>query len=329
MNRFTYARASSVDDAISAYQAQPRSRYLAGGTNLIDLMKMGVEQPAALVDVTRLPLTQIEERNGGVRIGALATNRDVASHPLIRDRYPVLSLALVSGASPQLRNLATTAGNLLQSTRCYYFYDPSYAECNKRVPGSGCAALKGYNRIHSIVGGSPQCIATNPSDMAVAMMALDAVIQVKGPRGERRIAIADFYRLPGSTPQINTDLQPGELITAVDLPALAMARRSTYLKIRDRNSYAFALVSAAAILDLDPGGSIRQARIALGGVAPKPWRIPEAEQSLRGKKPDGDAYHDAAEILLRGAWVLPDNAFKVELTRRAVARSLQTLVDQH
>lgn len=325
MNRFTFARVTSVGDAVSAFESQPHSRYLAGGTNLIDLMKMGVEQPAHLIDVTRLPLTRIEERSGGVRIGALVTNRDLASDPLIRERYPVLSMALLSGASPQLRNMATTAGNLLQSTRCYYFYDPTYRECNKRVPGSGCAAMKGYNRIHSIVGGSPQCIATHPSDMAVAMMALDAVIQVTGPQGERSIKIQDFYRLPGDTPQINTSLQVGELITAVDLPALPMARRSTYLKVRDRNSYAFALVSAAAMIDLSPDGSIRDARVALGGVAPRPWRLVDADQSFRGKKPGPDAYHDAAEILLRGAWVFPDNAFKMELTRRAVARSFEAI----
>jgi xanthine dehydrogenase YagS FAD-binding subunit len=325
MNRFSYTRAATVDETVSAFEQQPDSKFLAGGTNLIDLMKMGVEQPQHLIDVTRLPLTQIEERNGGVRIGALVSNRDLASHRLIRERYPVLSMSILAGASPQLRNLATTAGNLLQSTRCYYFYDPSYAECNKRVPGSGCAAMQGYNKIHAILGASSQCIATNPSDMNVAMMVLDAVIQVKGPRGERSLAAKDFFRLPGDTPQFNTNLQPGELIVAVDLPALDIARNSTYLKVRERNSYAFALVSAAAMIELDPNGFIKTARVALGGVAHMPWRVPEAEESMTGKKAGPDAYRAAAEIMLRGAKPYPDNAFKLEMTRRAVVRSFETI----
>ena len=322
MRPFTYTRASTVDDAISAFQSQPEARFLAGGTNLVDLMKMNVEQPAHLIDITRLPLTYLEEQNGGMRIGALVSNRDLASHPLIRERYPMLAMALLSGASPQLRNMATTAGNLLQSTRCYYFYDPTYAECNKRDPGSGCAAIQGYNRMHAILGASPQCIATNPSDMAVAMTALDAMIHIHGPRGARSMPITEFYRLPGDTPQINNNLHSGELITGVDLPAID-ARKSTYIKVRDRNSYAFALVSAAASIVLDPNGMVREARVAVGGVAPKPWRIPEAEQSMLGKKPGPDAYRAAAEILVRGAKPYSDNAFKVELTRRAVIRAFE------
>ena len=321
MKPFTYARATTVDDAVAALQQHRDAKFLGGVTNLIDLMKMGVEQPAHLIDVTRLPLTAIEEHRGGVRIGALATNRDLAAHALIRQRYPVLSEALLAGASPQLRNSATTGGNLLQSTRCYYFYDPSYQECNKRVPGSGCAAMAGYNRIHAILGASDKCIATHPSDMA---MALDAVIQVKGPKGERSIPIGDFFRLPGDTPQINTNLGPGELITAVDLPPLPWATRSTYLKVRDRNSYAFALVSVAAVLEIE-GDTIRQARLALGGVAHKPWRVPEAEQSLIGKKAGTDAYLAAAEIVIRGAKPYPHNGFKVELARRSIVRAVSTV----
>jgi xanthine dehydrogenase YagS FAD-binding subunit len=254
----------------------------------------------------------------------MVRNSDAANHALIRERYPVLSEALLAGASPQLRNLASMGGNLMQRTRCFYFYDPSYSECNKRVPGSGCAALSGYNRIHAILGASEQCIATNPSDMSVALAALDAVVQVKGPRGERSIPILDLHRLPGNTPQQDTNLRPGELITAIDLPALAWARRSHYLKVRDRNSYAFALLSVAALVDMDTDGTIRQARIALGGVAHKPWRIPQAEQLLVGKKPDA-AYHALADALLRGARPHRNNAFKVELARRSIIRALTTV----
>jgi xanthine dehydrogenase YagS FAD-binding subunit len=325
MRPFTYHRPATSDDAIAAIGAEKEARFLAGGTNLIDLMKMGVEHPARLIDITRLPLATIEERQGGVRIGAMVRNSDAANHALIRERYPVLSEALLAGASPQLRNLASMGGNLMQRTRCFYFYDPSYSECNKRVPGSGCAALSGYNRIHAILGASEQCIATNPSDMSVALAALDAVVQVKGPRGERSIPILDLHRLPGNTPQQDTNLRPGELITAIDLPALAWARRSHYLKVRDRNSYAFALLSVAALVDMDTDGTIRQARIALGGVAHKPWRIPQAEQLLVGKKPGDAAYHALADALLRGARPHRNNAFKVELARRSIIRALTTV----
>ena len=323
MRPFSYARASSVDDAIATMEREPEAKFLGGGTNLVDLMKMGVEQPATLVDITRLPLSEIEEYNGGVRIGAMARNSAVANHPLIRERYPVLSQALLAGASGQIRNMATVGGNLLQRTRCFYFYDPSYRECNKRVPGSGCAALSGYNRIHSILGGSDHCIATHPSDMAVAMAALDASVRVQGPHGERSIPLADLYRLPGRTPNVETDLRPGELITAVDLPAPS-AGRSHYLKVRDRNSYAFALVSVAAIVDVDPDHRIREARIALGGVAPKPWRVMEAEESLKGKEASETNYVHAAELLLRGAKTYRYNAFKLELARRSTVRALST-----
>src|SRR5947199_2647394 len=273
MNPFTYTRAADPQQATQATAANASAKFLAGGTNLIDLMKMGVERPTQLVDLNRLPLAQIEElpNGGGVRIGALARNSDVAEHALIVQRYPVLSQALLAGASPQLRNLATTGGNLLQRTRCYYFYDPAFPQCNKRQPGSGCGALNGFNRIHAILGQSEQCIATNPSDMNVALAALEAVVRVHGPKGEREIAFADFHRLPGSTPNVDTNLKDDELITAVDLPAIPFARRSHYLKIRDRASYAFALVSVAAALEIDGSKKITAARIALGGVAHKPW----------------------------------------------------------
>ena len=323
MNPFTYTRAATVDDAIAGI-AQPESKLLGGGTSLIDLMKMGVEQPAHLVDITRLPLTAIEEHAGGVRIGAMARNSDAAEHALIRERYPVLSQALLAGASQQLRNMATMGGNLMQRTRCYYFYDPSYAECNKRRPGSGCAAIRSYNRIHAILGASPQCIATHPSDMCVALAALDAVIQVRSSSGERSIAMADFHRLPGTTPHLDTNLRPSELITSIDLPAMPYARRSHYLKVRDRNSYAFALVSVAAALDIDPGGAIRAARIAMGGVAHQPWRRTSAEQRLVGQKAGDAAFQAAAAEMVRGAQPYRDNRFKVELARRSVVRALTT-----
>ncbi len=322
MRPFAYTRPTNVEAAIAALGDRTDAKFLGGGTNLLDLMKMGVEQPTKLIDITRLPLTGIEEYSGGVRIGAMATNRDAASHLLIRQRYPVLSEALLAGASPQLRNMATMGGNLMQRTRCYYFYDPTYAECNKRAPGSGCAAIQGYNRIHAILGGSDQCIATNPGDMAVALAALDAVIHVKGAHGERSIPVAEFHRLPGSTPQIDTNLGPTELITAIDLPRLPDGARSHYLKVRDRNSYAFALVSVAAVLSMEANGTIREARIALGGVAPKPWRVPEAEQSLKGQQAGEPSYRAAAEILLRGAKTYPHNAFKVELAHRSIVRAL-------
>src|SRR5438477_7951921 len=239
MNPFTYSRAVDPNEAVTGIAAKPQGKFLGGGTNLIDLMKMGVETPANLIDINKLPLAQIEDRQSqGVRIGALARNSDLAEHELIRSRYPVLSEALLSGASPQLRNMATVGGNLLQRTRCYYFYDPAFPQCNKRKPGSGCGALDDYNRIHAILGQSEQCIATHPSDMCVAMAALDAVVRVQGPNGEREIAFADFHRLPGNTPDRDTNLARDELITAVDLPAIPFATRSYYLKIRDRASYA-------------------------------------------------------------------------------------------
>jgi xanthine dehydrogenase YagS FAD-binding subunit len=325
MNPFTYYRATSPDSAISGVDA-PRAKYLGGGTNLVDLMKMGVEQPEKLVDINRLALAKIEElpNKGGVRIGALVRNSDLAEHELIKSRYPVLSEALLSGASPQLRNLATTAGNLLQRTRCYYFYDPAFPMCNKRNPGSGCGALEGYNRIHAILGESEKCIAVHPSDMCVALAALDAVIRVQGPKGERTIPMGEFHRLPGDHPEIETSLQPNELITAVDLAAIPWAKRSHYLKVRDRASYAFALVSVAAALDLS-GGKIKQVRLALGGVALKPWRAHKAEQTLTGKAPDEKNLRAAAEAELADAHGYKYNSFKIELAKRAITKALGTV----
>ena len=326
MNPFNYIRAADPEQATSAIGTNASAKFLAGGTNLIDLMKMGVERPTQLVDVNRLPLAQVQElpNGGGVRIGALARNSDVAEHPLIVQRYPVLSQALLAGASPQLRNLATTGGNLLQRTRCYYFYDPAFPQCNKRQPGSGCGALNGFNRIHAILGQSEQCIATNPSDMNVALAALDAVVQVQGAKGTRSIAIADFHRLPGNTPNIDTNLQADELITAVDLPALPFATRSHYLKVRDRASYAFALVSVAAALDVQ-NGKINAARVALGGVAHKPWRAQKAEAALVGRTPDEKTFHAAAEAELAPAKGYQHNSFKIELAKRAIVRALSTV----
>lgn len=324
MRPFMYTRCTTVDEAIRARGQNPDTCYVGGGTNLIDLMKMGVERPGHLVDITRLPLTRIEEHAGGVRMGALVSNTDAANHPLIRTRYPVLSEAILAGASQQLRNMATMGGNLLQRTRCYYFYDPSYRECNKRMPGSGCAAKEGYNRIHAILGASDDCIAVHPSDMCVALAALDAIVQVKGPNGQRSIPMTEFHRLPGSTPQRDTNLSPGELITAIDLPAMPYATRSHYLKVRDRNSYAFALVSVAAVLDLEGNGTIRKAHIALGGVAHKPWRATKAEQMLAAKKLDQTVLRAAAEAELQDAKAYRYNAFKIELARRSVVRAVMT-----
>ncbi len=323
MNDVGYQRATSVAEAVRLVQ-QPGAAFVAGGTNLIDLMKGGVASPALLVDVNRLPLADVTPRTeGGLRIGALVRNSDLANHSLVREQYPLLAQALVSGASPQLRNMASVGGNLMQRTRCYYFYDTAFAACNKRVPGSGCAARGGYNRIHAILGASSACIATQPSDMNVALAALRAEIVVQGPLGERRIAMADFHRLPGETPQRDTALEPGELIVAVDLPPSPFAARAYYLKVRDRASYAFALVSVAAALDLRDG-VVRDAALALGGVAPKPWRVPAAEQALIGRPLDDAAIAEATSRLLAGAMPLQYNAFKVELARRGVARALKT-----
>lgn len=323
MQPFSYKLVEQADKAVALVSPETQSAYLAGGTSLIDLMKLNVQTPKQLVDINPLPLTQVERQGNGVRIGAMARNSDVAYNAMIRERYPVLSEALLSGASPQLRNMATVGGNLMQRTRCYYFRDTAFP-CNKRVPGSGCPALKGYNRIHAILGGSDHCIATHPSDMAVAMMALDAVVQTHGPKGARRIPIADFHVVPGNTPERETVLEHGELIVAVDLPATPLAARSHYLKVRERASYAFAIASVATALELD-NGVIRLARIALGGVGTKPWRAYEAEKALLNQPLNQDTFQVAANAAVQGAKPQKYNGFKVELTKRTVMRALATV----
>ena len=326
MNRFSYLRAASVEEAVREVAGDPTARFIAGGTNLIDLMTYNVERPDRLIDITHLPLNGIEETDGGgLKIGALVTNDEVAYDPRIQDRYPLLSSAIRAGASPQLRNAATTGGNLLQRTRCYYFYDTG-TPCNKREPGSGCPAAFGRNRIHAILGTSEHCIATHPSDMAVAMAALEAIVHVAGPNGERTIPIAEFHRLPGDRPDIDNTLQHGEIIMAVELPAQDFSRNYTYLKVRDRLSYAFALVSVAAALRLD-GETVTDARLALGGVAHKPWRIPEAEAMLRGKTASADLFGAVADRILDGAKGYEDNAFKIDLARRTIVRALSQAAD--
>jgi xanthine dehydrogenase YagS FAD-binding subunit len=321
MINFEYACAKDVADAVSRIAADPGAKFIAGGTNLIDLMKADVEQPPRLIDISRLPLKSIEDTaDGGVRIGALVPNTDLAYHPLIEKRYPVLSSAILAGASQQLRNMASTGGNLLQRTRCYYFYDVA-TPCNKREPGSGCSALGGLNRMHAILGASDACIATHPSDMCVALAVLEAKVHVSGPAGERSIAFADFHRLPGDTPQRDTNLNRDEIVTALELPARGFPAHYTYLKVRDRLSYAFALVSVAVVLELD-GDRIREVRFALGGVAHKPWRNSAAEAGLRGQAPNPENFKHAAELVPRDARGHEHNAFKIELARRAIVRAL-------
>ena len=321
MINFQYARATDVADAVRQIAADPTAKFIAGGTNLIDLMKEDVERPSRLIDISRLPLKSVEETaGGGLRIGALVPNSDLAYHPLIERRYPLLASAILAGASQQLRNMASTGGNLLQRTRCFYFYDTS-TPCNKREPGSGCPAIPGINRMHAILGASDACIATHPSDMCVALAALEARVLVAGTGGPRGIAFADFHRLPGNTPQIDSNLRPDEIITAIELPAKGFARNYTYLKIRDRLSYAFALVSMAVGLEIE-AGIIKEARLALGGVAHKPWRNREAEARLRGGPATRGRFLSAAEIVLREARGFGHNDFKIELARRGIVRAL-------
>ncbi|MGH8147742.1 MAG: FAD binding domain-containing protein [Rhodanobacteraceae bacterium] len=324
MNPFAYERASDAEWAVATVAADPGAMFLGGGTNLVDHMRLGVARPGRLVDVTRLPFDRVEETpDGGVRIGANVRNSDLAAHPLIRARYPVLSQALLSGASGQLRNMATTAGNLLQRTRCVYFQNVN-TPCNKRQPGSGCSAIGGYTRYHAILGASEHCIAVHPSDMAVAMVALDATVEVLGPSGERRIPLVDFHRLPGDEPDHDTVLQHGELITAVVLPALPIAAHSRYRKVRDRRSFAFALVSVAAALDVR-AGTIEDARVAFGGVAHKPWRATRVEETLRGNAATPEQFARAADAELSGAQPQPGNAFKVKMLRNTLLATLQEL----
>ena len=318
---FEYARASNIADAVSLMAASPGAKFIAGGTNLVDLMKMHVERPAKLIDVSKLPLDKVEATaGGGLRIGALVRNTDLAYHPLVERRYPMLSSAIMAGASQQLRNMASVGGNLLQRTRCAYFYDLATA-CNKREPGAGCAAIGGHNRMNAILGTSDACIAVHPSDMCVALAVLEATVHATGPRGDRAIALSHFHRLPGDTPQREANLEDSELITAVELPPQGFAHNYTYIKIRDRLSYAFALVSVAVGIELD-GGTIKQARFALGGVAHKPWRNAAAEAALVGQPASAAAFAQTADILLSEAKGFGHNTFKIDLARRAVVRAL-------
>jgi xanthine dehydrogenase YagS FAD-binding subunit len=327
MNDASYLRPADVDAAVTAMAAHPNARFLGGGTNLVDLWRQGIERPDMLIDVTRLPLDGIEERSdGGLRIGALVRNSRLAANPLVRNRYPVVAQAVLTGASAQLRNMATVGGNLLQRTRCLYFTDRA-AACNKRTPGSGCDALQGFHRQHAILGGSRHCIATHPSDLCVALAALDATVEVRSVRGMRRLPLLDLHRLPGDAPHQETTLEPDELITAVELPPLPLARTSRYRKVRDRASYAFALVSVAAALGVHEG-TITGVRLALGGVAPRPWRAVAAERVLLGAPATEDTFHRAAEAELAAATGHPRNAFKVELTRRTIVATLRQLASE-
>jgi xanthine dehydrogenase YagS FAD-binding subunit len=327
MREFAYERAADVEGAVATVTNRSDAVFLGGGTNLVDHMKLGVARPGLLVDVSRLPLGNVEEQaDGRVRVGGGVRNSELAGNSLVRERYPVLSRALLAGASPQLRNLATTAGNLLQRTRCVYFQDVT-TPCNKREPGSGCSALHGYTRYHAVLGASEQCVAVHPSDMAVALTVLDAVIEVQGSDGLREIMIGDFYRLPGDEPQRDTTLEHGELITAVTLPELPLARISTYRKVRDRSSYAFALVSVAAALQVNDG-VIADVRIAFGGLAHRPWRATRAEAELRGASPTDVAFGQAAEAELADASPLADNGFKAPMARNALVAVLRDLAAQ-
>ena len=324
MKPFRYDRAEDISGAVATLAREPAGAFLAGGTNLVDLMKLDVVKPDVLVDVRRLTSAEIEDLpDGGLRIGAAVTNSELAADRRIRSRYPALSQALLSGASGQLRNLATTGGNLLQRTRCAYFYDTT-TPCNKREPGSGCSALEGCNSSHAILGASRHCVATHPSDMAVAMTALDALVRVQGPGGQRQIPITELYRLPGQEPQHDTNLEHAELITAVDLPSAGFRANSRYRKVRERASYAFALVSVAAALQVRDG-VVRDVRIALGGVAHRPWRAQKAEDALRDRPAVQESFRAAAEAELAQAAPLRDNAYKVPLARNVMTRTLLEL----
>lgn len=322
MRPFSYSRVKDQNEAVGLVAANTAASFLAGGTTLIDLMKLEVMEPTTLVDINRLASAQIEPRDGGLIIGALARNSDVAHHQLIQRQYPVLSEAFLSGASVQLRNMATVGGNLLQRSRCAYFRDPTMP-CNKREPGTGCPAIDGHNRGHAIFGGSDHCVSVHPSDMCVALLALDAVIHIKGSTGDRTIPIKEFYREPGDHPEIENQLKNGELIVAVELPPSKFAAHSHYLKIRDRASFTFALVSVAACLDLAQG-NVQDARIVIGGVGTKPWRVEASEKALIGKPLTRDTMSAAADAAIKGAQPLKYNKFKIELARRSVIRALET-----
>jgi xanthine dehydrogenase YagS FAD-binding subunit len=336
VNPFTYTKATDAADALRR-AADDGARYLGGGTNLVDLMRETIEKPDSLVDVTGLSADIVETKDGGLLIGAAARNTAVAEHEAVRTRYPMLTRAIVAGASAQVRNMATVGGNLMQRTRCPYFYDAEGSHCNKRAPGSGCDAIdgrsvgagspeeQGFNRSHAILGASDACAATHPSDMCVALAALGAVVHLRGTEGTRSVPLTEFHRLPGDHPEIETVLEPGELITAVELPPLPFAARSAYRKVRDRASYAFALVSVAAALDVDDDGTIRDVRLALGGVATKPWRAWRAEEALRGRPATRETFQAAIAAELADARPLRDNQFKVDLAERLVASVLAQL----
>lgn len=322
MNYFSYMRADDVAGAVAEISGNAAAKFVAGGTNLIDLMKENVSRPDRLIDITRLPLNRIQDTgNGGLRLGALVTNSETAYHPEVRQRYPLLSRAILSGASPQLRNMATNGGNLLQRTRCYYFYDTS-TPCNKREPGAGCSAIEGFNRMHAVLGTSEHCIAVHPSDMCVALAALEAVVHVTGKNGDRAIPFLEFHRLPGDTPDIDSSLQRDEIILSIDLPPKGFADHHAYLKVRDRTSYAFALVSVAAALEMS-GATIKEARLALGGVAHKPWRNKEAESLLNGRTATTQNFQIVAETMMQDAKGFGDNTFKIDLAKRAILRALK------
>jgi xanthine dehydrogenase YagS FAD-binding subunit len=324
MNAFEYVRAATAQTAVGALAKDNGAAFLAGGTNLIDLMKRGVTAPSRLVDINGLPLASVEKTATGIRIGALAKNSDVSEHELVIKNFPLLSMAFKAGASPQLRNMASVGGNMMQRTRCGYFYDTSMP-CNKREPGSGCGAIGGYNRMHAIFGGNEKCIAVHPSDMCVALVALDATVTVTGPKGERRIPFADFHRLPGDQPEKDNTLQKGELITGVTIPNNNLAAHSHYLKIRDRASYAFALVSVAAALEIK-NNIIQDVRLVMGGVAHKPWRLTDAERSLKGKAATETNFQKAAEIAMTNAKGYGYNDFKLKLAPNAIVEALKSVI---
>lgn len=327
MNNFSYTKAYSVNEAVSLTNVNEDNKIIAGGTNIIDLMKYFVTEAETLVDINKIEgigdIVEIDK--GGILIGALMTNADTAYHPLIEEKYPLLSKAILAGASAQIRNMATNGGNLLQRTRCYYFYDIN-TPCNKRTPGSGCSAIKGYNRIHAILGHSENCIAVFPSDMCVALAALDAVIHISGPDGDRKLQFSDFHRLPGDTPNIDNNLKKGEVIIGIELPEKGFSKNYSYLKLRDRSSYAFALVSVATGLELE-NGMIKESRIALGGVSHKPWRVQEAEEFLKDKVANAENFAAAADIILQGAVGFEHNSFKINLAKKAIVRNCMMALD--
>jgi xanthine dehydrogenase YagS FAD-binding subunit len=321
MIQFQYERATTTKAAISALANNPSAKFIAGGTNLVDLMKRNVMAPTKLVDINAVPLKDIRQQNGKTIIGALALNSQVADHKLILEKHPLLAQALNAGASAQIRNMATVGGNMMQRTRCHYFYDTALP-CNKREPGSGCGALEGLNRMHAIFGTSEKCIAVHPSDMCIALVALDATVLVAGPKGERRIPFAEFHRLPGNQPEKDNTLEANELIVSIEIPENSFSKNTHYFKVRDRASYAFALVSVAAALNMD-GKVIKEARLAMGGVAHKPWRLTEAEKSLQGKPATEETFRQAAEIAMEGAKAFKHNAFKLKLGPNVIVEALK------